>query len=311
MDKMKHLIFYLATVLIWGSTWIGIKMQLGVVDPVISVVYRFALAAAVLFGWCLIKNLPMRFSYRDHAFILLQGVLLFGCNYVLFYIAELTVTSGLAAVIFSTIVLMNIVNGAVFLKTPIDGRVVIGGILGLAGIVLVFHREVAAFSLADEGFRGTVVCIAATFLASLGNIVSARNQKHFLPVIQTNAYGMGYGALVMLLAGIAAGKHFSFDLSFGYVISLAYLAVFGSVIAFGCYLSLIGAIGADRAAYSTLLFPLVALAISTIWEQYQWSPAAAAGVGLILLGNLFILRRRRFFRRLEHPLESRCVRQAD
>ncbi len=290
---MRNLLFYLATVLIWGSTWIGIKLQLGSVAPIISVAYRFLLAAFILLAWCRIRRLTMRFPLRDHGFIFLQGVLLFGCNYLLFYIAELYIASGLAAVIFSTIVVMNILNGALFLKTPIDSRVVIGAALGLAGIVLVFHHEIAAFSLADEGFRGALICVVATLFASLGNIVSARNQMNSLPIIQTNAYGMGYGALVMVLAALATSTPFTFDPSPAYVGSLVYLALFGSVIAFGCYLSLIGSIGADRAAYSTLLFPIVALTISTIWEDYRWSIVAAAGVGLILLGNLFILQRRR------------------
>ncbi|BDD85896.1 DMT family transporter [Desulfofustis limnaeus] len=289
---MRNASFYLATVLIWGSTWIGIKLQLGVVEPLVSVGYRFTLAAAILVLWCLARRLPMRFSLQEHGFIFLQGVLLFACNYLLFYIAELYIASGLAAVIFSTIVVMNICNGALFLKAPIDSRVVIGGAFGLIGIGLVFHRELAAFSLADEEVRGALICVAATFFASLGNIVSARNQKNGLPVIQSNAYGMAYGALVMLLSGLLAGTPFGFDPSVAYVGSLVYLALFGSVIAFGCYLSLIGAIGADRAAYSTLLFPLVALTISTIWEGYRWTLPATAGIGLILFGNLFIIRRR-------------------
>ncbi|MBE0583913.1 MAG: EamA family transporter [Desulfofustis sp.] len=290
---MRNLLFYLATVLIWGSTWIGIKLQLGNVAPIISVAYRFLLAALILLAWCRIRRLPMRFSLQDHGFIFLQGLLLFGCNYLLFYIAELYIASGLAAVIFSTIVVMNILNGALFLKTPIDFRVVVGAVLGLAGIVLVFHHEIVAFSLDDEGFRGALICVVATLFASLGNIVSARNQMQALPIIQTNAYGMGYGALVMVIAALVTSTPFTFDPSPIYVLSLVYLALFGSVIAFGCYLSLIGSIGADRAAYSTLLFPIVALTISTIWEGYRWSVVAAAGVGLILLGNLFILRSRR------------------
>lgn len=290
---MKNILFYLITVLIWGSTWIGIKLQLGIVDPMVSVTYRFALATLILLIWCALRGLRMRFDAREHAFMFLQGVLLFGFNYLLFYIAELYVASGLAAVIFSTIVLMNIVNGALFLKTPIHGRVVIGGLIGMAGILLVFRTEISSFSLESKGLTGFILCLAATLLASLGNIASARNQKRGLPIIQTNTFGMAYGALVMLLASVVTGRTFDFVLSYQYVGSLLYLAFFGSVIAFGCYLTLIGNIGADRAAYATLLFPIVALAISTIWEDYHWSVSSASGVGLILLGNLLILRKQK------------------
>lgn len=299
---MKNFLFYFATVFIWGSTWIGIKLQLGQVDPVVSVAYRFALAAALLFIWCRFRNLPMRFTGNDHFFIALQGTFLFGINYLLFYIAELKINSGLAAVIFSTILLMNMINGFIFLRSPLDRRVIIGGISGLLGIILVFRPEITSLSLNDESMRGILLCIVATYLASLGNILSARNQKHGLPVVQTNSYGMAYGAAIMLLIAIATGKEFSIDTSFTYLGSLLYLSIFGSIIAFGCYLTLIGNIGADRAAYATLLFPLVALGISTIWENYHWSASALCGVGLILLGNLLMLQRKKQAKGIDEPL---------
>ena len=309
---MKNFLFYTATVLIWGSTWIGIKFQLGVVEPVVSVGYRFALAALLLMLWCHFRRLPMRFTATQHLFIAMQGTFLFAVNYLLFYIAELYVASGLAAVIFSTILLMNMVNGAIFLRSPIDMKVVCGGILGLAGIVLVFRPEIATFTIDNHGLRGVLFCIAATYLASLGNILSARNQKNALPVVQTNAYGMGYGALLMLGFALIAGKNLQIDTSFAYLGSLAYLAVFGSIIAFGCYLSLIGNIGADRAAYSTLLFPIVALAISTIWENYQWSSSSICGVTLILSGNLLMLQRKKMAKTTDttnHTTRNETVHQ--
>ncbi len=289
---MKNIAFYIITVLIWGSTWIGIKMQLGTVDPMVSVAYRFALAAIFLILFCLLRRLSMRFTFREHCFMFLQGVLLFGFNYLFFYIAELSLTSGLAAVIFSTILLMNIVNGAFLLGNPIDIRVVTGGGLGLGGIILVFRPEITEFSLEQAGLVGILFCILATFLASLGNITSARNQQEGIPIIQSNAYGMMYGALVMLVTAIIMGKPFLFDFSATYIISLLYLAIFGSIVAFGCYLTLVGNIGADRAAYATLLFPIVALAISTIWEGYHWTASSAMGVILILIGNFWILKKK-------------------
>lgn len=223
----------------------------------------------------------------------LQGVLLFGFNYLFFYIAELSLTSGLAAVVFSTIVVMNIVNGTLILGYPIEKRVVTGGTLGLVGIVMVFRPEITSFSMAQSGMAGILFCILATFLASLGNITSARNQQEGLPIIQTNAFGMTYGALVMLATAFLMGKPFIFDYSTTYVVSLVYLAVFGSIVAFGCYLSLVGNIGADRAAYATLLFPIVALAISTVWEGYQWTASSATGVALIIIGNFWVMTKKK------------------
>jgi len=157
----------------------------------------------------------------------------------------------------------------------------------------VFLPEISAFSLDNHGVRGVALCFAATLFASWGNITSARNQRHRLPILQSNAYGMGYGALAMGLVALLTGHPFTVELTPTYLGSLAYLSLFGSIVAFGCYLYLIGSIGADRAAYSTLLFPLVALGISTVWEGYQWSLASLTGVAFILAGNFFIVSRRK------------------
>ncbi len=289
---MKNFIFYTLTVLIWGSTWLAIKFQLGTIDPMVSVAYRFSLAAVILILWCALFRLKMRFTKFEHLTIALQGMFLFALNYLLFYIAELNLTSGLAAVIFSTILVMNMINGAILLGTPFNPKVIAGGFLGLIGIMLVFKPEMASFSFVENGFNDVALCFAATFLASIGNIISAYNQKKGLPIIQTNAYGMGYGALLMLCLAFFSGKEFAVVLSVGYLGSLFYLAVFGSIVAFGCYLTLVGNIGADRAAYSTLLFPIVALGISTIYEGYQWSAYAVTGVVLILAGNLLMLKKK-------------------
>lgn len=288
---MKNMFFYLLTVCIWGSTWIGIKMQLGVVDPVVSVAYRFGLASFLLFLWCLILGYPMRFSTGEHGRMAVQGVLLFGANYLFFYIAEQHITSGLTAVLFSTILIMNMVNGAIFLKKPLDVRVCIGGGVGLMGICLVFNQEITDFTLADSGVQGGLYCLLATLFASLGNIISASNQMRSLPIVQTNAYGMAYGGLAMFLLATFGGKEFTVDPSFQYLGAMLYLVIFGSIIAFGCYLTLVGNIGADRAAYATLLFPIVALFISTYMEGYQWTISSLTGVALILLGNLCMLQK--------------------
>lgn len=296
---MGNFLFYTLTVLIWGSTWLAIKFQLGTLDPMVSVAYRFTLAAVILMIWCRGRRLNMRFAAKDHLFMALQGTFLFGLNYWLFYAAELHLTSGLAAVIFSTILVMNMINGAIFLGAPFDMKVIAGGVLGLAGITLVFKPELAGFHLGDSGLLGMLLCVAATYLASLGNIISARNQKNGLPVIQTNAWGMSYGAILMLAVAFFSGRHFGFVNTPAYVIALIYLAVFGSIVAFGCYLTLVGRIGADRAAYATLLFPIVALGISTVWEGYRWTPEAVAGVILILAGNLLMLKKKRADARAE------------
>ena len=285
-----NLLFYIAVILIWGTTWFAILFQLGQVDPLISVIYRFALASSILMIYCRVKRLPMRYSLKDHGFMALLGVFLFSLNYWLFYIAELYLASGLAAVLFSTIVILNIVFGALFIGAPIRGKVVAGAALGLTGIAMVFRPELVAFTLTDKGMLGLLLSLGATVSASLGNITSARNQMAGIPVVQANAWGMAYGTVFMTVAALLTGKEFSLEASFPYVASLCYLALFGSVFAFGMYLTLIGRIGADRAAYTSLLFPLVALGLSLMFEGYRPEPLAILGVVFILGGNWLVLR---------------------
>jgi drug/metabolite transporter (DMT)-like permease len=286
-----NLLFYSGIVLIWGTTWFAILFQLGTVDPLVSIIYRFSLAALILWVYCIITRRKMRFPLRDHLFMAQMGAFLFALNYWLFYVAELYLASGLVAVVFSTIVIFNILFGAIFLGTPVRPRVVLGAILGLTGIGFVFRPELASFTLSDKGMIGLLLSVAATVSASLGNITSARNQLVGVPVMQANAWGMSYGTTFMIFAAVLTGKEFTFLPTFSYTASLFYLALFGSVFTFGMYLTLIGRIGADRAAYASLLFPIVALALSMFFEGYRGSITAVMGVVLILLGNFLVLTR--------------------
>jgi drug/metabolite transporter (DMT)-like permease len=293
---MQGAVFYLLTVLIWGSTWFAIRFQLGAVDPSLSLVYRFGLAACLLLVWCLIRRVELRFSAKEHLAMAAQGLCLFSFNYLLFYWCTGLITSGLVAIIFSTVIVMNIINGAIFLKKPVQSIVLLGALVGLLGITLVFWHEIEASQAVSEQasakvLKGLGIGLVATFFASLGNILSARNQSHKLPVLQTNAFGMAYGAAFMVIYALVAGVPIVFEWSVGYVGSLLYLSIFGSIIAFGAYLTLVGRIGADRAAYATVLFPLVALVISSIYEDFQWTPLALAGVALVLIGNIMVVAR--------------------
>ena len=290
---MQNALFYTVTCLIWGSTWLVITFQLGVVAAEASIVYRFALAALLLMVYALARRLPMRFTPRQHAFIALQGTFLFSLNYILVYLAEQNLTSGLVAIVFSMLILSNVVLGAVFLRNPIRPRVVLGGVVGVAGLALVFGPELSAFAQGGGWRLGLLLSAAAVLSASVGNILSARNQRAGLPVVQTNAYGMAYGAAVTLVLAVVRGVPFTFDPSPSYILSLLYLAVFGSVIAFGTYLTLIGRMGVDRAAYIGVIFPLVALLLSMLFEGLNLGAVGLVGVALVAAGNILVLNRRR------------------
>ena len=286
---MNSAVLYVTTVLIWGSTWLAIRLQLGSVAPELSIAYRMMLAAVMLLAYSLLRKLPLRFSLRDHGYFVLQALFLFSLNYLAIYLAEEYLSSGLVAITFSAIIFLNVAFGALFIRAPIRPSVLIGGGFGLFGLVLVFLPQLGGSNLSEGLVIGIGLALAGTVLASLGNIVSARNQQNRLPVVQSNAFGMAYGAVIMLAVSFVRGAPLEFDTSTSYVVSLLYLAVFGSVIGFGSYLTLLGRIGSDRVAYVTVLFPIVALALSTAFEGLTWSPIQLAGVLIAVTGNLFAL----------------------
>jgi drug/metabolite transporter (DMT)-like permease len=284
---------YLCSVLIWGSTWFAIKFQLGVVAAEVSLVYRFGIAAILLLMFCLLTRRNLKYSPRQHGFIALQGLFLFSSNYLVFYWATSLLTSGIVALMFSTVILMNIVNAALFMGSRVRPRVVVGAGFGIAGIAAIFWAEVSGVGDNADTWRGLWMCLLATWFASIGNIISVRNQKNHIPVIQTNAWGMAYGSLIMAVFAIFSGVPFNYEATTSYSLSLLYLAIFGSILAFGSYLTLIGRIGADKAAYAAVLFPVIALGLSTLFEDYQWSLRALFGFMLVLLGNYIVLTRAR------------------
>ncbi len=286
---MTNFLLYAATVLIWGSSWLAIKYQLGVVAPEVSLVYRFAIAAAVMLAFCALGRRHMRFTPGAHAMMALQGLFLFSTNYFLIYLGTQYLASGLVAVAFSTVVVMNIFGGALLLKAPIRPRVVLGAVLGLAGIAMVFWPEFETFDPGQDGGLGLGLVLAGTLSASLGMLTSARNQKRRLPVIETNAFGMAYGVMFLWLFTLIRGSEYTFDPSFLYVGSLVFLAVPASVVAFWTYLTLLGRIGPDRAGYASVLFPIIALGLSTLFEGFEWTSAAISGMVLVLLGNVLAL----------------------
>jgi drug/metabolite transporter (DMT)-like permease len=285
--------------LIWGSTWLAIKFQLGDIAPEVSVAYRFALAAVLLGAWCAATRRSLRFSAQAHAFIALQGALLFGFNYVTVYQAEQYATSGLVAVLFSTIVFMNPVGARLLFGTVLTLRTLVAAVLGVSGVALLFLPELNQARSGGHAALGIVLGLLSAAIASGGNLVATRNQRAGIPVMSSTAWGMAYGALVSALAGLAQGVAWTFDARMPYVASLAYLAVFGSIGAFGAYLTLLKQVGPGPASYVGVGTPVVAMLLSTLFEGYGWTPLAAFGVVLAAAGNWLALapRRRRLRQR--------------
>jgi drug/metabolite transporter (DMT)-like permease len=264
--RLSNYLLFIISSLIWGSTWYAIKFQIGDTDPLYSVGYRFLLAGFILLLYSKIMKLNLRFSSKVHFFMALQGACLFGINYWLIYKAEEHLTSGLVAVIFSCLIFLNVFFGALIIKAPIRTSVIYGGLIGIVGIALIYKDELQVFNLADKNFVAFLMAVGSVTLASIGNILSALGQRQKIPVIQSNAYGMLYGASLVIIVALISGKEMSIDLNFSYLASLTYLSVFGSVIAFNTYLNLLGRVGADKAGYISLVMPVIALALSTCWR---------------------------------------------
>ena len=288
--RSKNIILFIVPALIWGSTWYVITFQLGKVDPLVSVVYRYLVAGLAMMVYCLLRGLNLRFSLRDHAFMVVQGFFLFGANYWLVYEAEQYIASALVAVAFSTIIFMNSGFGALLLNRKIDTKVIVAATAGLLGTILIFWTELQKMELSGNSLLGTILAIASVVLASLGNITSARNSQEKIPVLQANAFGMLYGCGLMTIVALFLGRPFTFDTSSTYVLSLLYLSIFGSVIAFGTYLTLVSKIGADKAAYALVVIPVIAIVFSVFFENYQLTAMSGLGVVLILGGNVLALR---------------------
>ena len=275
---------------IWGSTWLAIKYQLTGVAPEVAVAYRFALAAAMLVAWCLATGRSLRFSRKNHAWLAAVGVTLFGLNYVGIYWAERFAPSGLVAVLFSTIVFLNPIGMRVFFGTPLTVRTFVAAAMGVAGVALLFLPEIAQARDGGDVSYGVAFGLGATVIASSGNLIAQRNQRAGIPTLAGNAWGMAYGALVAAVTATVQGVEWTFDTRPAYLVSLTYLAVFGSVVAFGAYLTLLRRIGAARAAYTSVSTPVIALALSTLFEGYHWTWVGALGVVLAIAGNALALR---------------------
>ena len=285
---MRITLAFVGCVLIWGTTWYAIEWQLGHVAKAWSLTYRYSIASVILLAWCGYKGLRLSFNKKQHAFMFVTGFLLFSSNYYLVYWGTEYLTSGLVAVTFSLLTFLNIINARLFLKTKISPRSLLASLLGVVGLIFIFKPEIHNFSMNDTTTLGLMLCITATLLASGGNTLVATKTGFSLPLLPFNAWAMSYGALCNLVFALISGEAPSLDPRPQYYLALIYLSVFGTVIAFSWYLWLLTEIGIARSSYMAVMTPLVALAISTLYENYQWTGYAVAGVALVVIGNILM-----------------------
>jgi drug/metabolite transporter (DMT)-like permease len=282
---------YFIVLLAWGSSWFAISFQLGDVAPQVSIVWRFLLASIMLFIWCFARGLKLSYSWREHANWLLLGFFLFCINYICAYFGTSYLTTGVVCLIFSTLTLFTVFNGFIFFKKPIRLPILFGAIVGIAGLSIIFSHEVSStdWSFDSEIVKGFLWMLLATFFASIGMLLSGQMQARKIPLIQSNAFSMLYGSIILIIYISFSDISFSFSTSYSYVTSLVYLSLVASVIGFGVYLKLVGNIGADKASYVNIFTPTIALLLSTLFEDYIWSWTGLIGVVLIIFGNIIVL----------------------
>lgn len=286
---MPNWFLFLAPACIWGSTWLVIKYQLGVVAPEASVAYRFGLSALILLAWSAAARESLRFPRSLHLRFALLGTLQFATNYVFVYLSEEYLTSGLVAVVFALMVFWNMLGARLIFGQVMPRRVLVGAACGIVGVTLVFWPELAELRGDKAQLLGLFYAVLATLAASAGNLWVQKLYAQGVRVMPCTAWSMLYGSIAVALFCLVRGIPFTWDWSPGYGVSLAYLTVFGSVFAFIGYLTLIQRIGAGRAGYINAVIPIIAMAISTVFEDYLWTATSLMGMALVVAGNLLVL----------------------
>ncbi len=286
---MNNYILFLITLFCWSPTWYLIKFQLGYVDPLLSVFYRFLIAASIIFIYLIIKKKNLKFSISHHFWFLFFGTCLYSINYVFFYLSNTYLISAFPAIVFSTVVIMNIVGETFYFNKKPSSKTLIGATIGMIGIIIIFNDEIFNFSLEQGTHIGLFLAMIGTFGASTGNMVHQRNLNYNFPPIQTIAYAMLYGSLVTFLITQVRGVELLFEYSLSYIGSLLYLSIFGSIFAFIAYLKLLEKVGPGRAGYVGVVMPVLALIISTIFERLEWQIDLIIGLPILIIGAVLVI----------------------
>ncbi|MEA3054406.1 MAG: hypothetical protein QOG72_3309 [Sphingomonadales bacterium] len=293
MLQPRILIPFLLVTLIWSSTWIVIKDQLGAVPPAWSVTYRFVIAASAMLAWAAASGATLRIGRRGHFLAALFGIPQFCLNFNFVYAAEHHVTSGLVATVFALLMVPNSALAWLFLKQRATWGFVIGSAIASAGVALLFVQEMRASPASTaQVLLGIGLTLLGVISASAANILQSSRRLTVWPLASLLAWGMVYGVLGdALLAWTTAGPPV-IEARFAYWLGLVYLGLFASALAFPLYFAVMRAVGPGKAAYSSVLVPILAMALSTLFEGYRWSALAAAGGALALTGLVIALRSR-------------------
>jgi drug/metabolite transporter (DMT)-like permease len=290
----RVLIPFTIVTLIWGSTWIVIRDQLGVVPPSWSVTYRFLLAGFIMLGFALAKGQSLRLTRDQIVFTMVMGIMQFSVNFNFVYRAEHFITSGLVAVVFALLIVPNAAFARLFLGQRTTEKFIWGSVIAIGGLVLLFIQEAQR----DSGntvatLLGVTLTFAGVLSASVANVMQATERAHAMPMPVILGWGMLWGTLANAAFALATSGPPVIDLRIGYLAGVAYLGIFASAIAFTLYFGVIRAIGPAKAAYSSVIIPILAMLISTFAEGYRWSLLAGAGCVIALAGLVIALSAKR------------------
>ncbi len=277
---------YLLMILVWGASWIAIKWQGGEVPTEVSILYRFVIAVVLMFILGKVFNKLQSVKRRDQMYFALQGLCLFSCNFIAFYNATFYIPSGLVAVIMATVPIINAIHGRLIYKTPTNSNFWLSVVIGLSGICLLFGSDLLQTNWSSNVLIGLMYALLGSWFFSMGNMVSIRNTRNNIGPFTATSYAMLYGCAALLIMILIKGLDFTISTDLRYIGSLLYLAVPASIIGFTAYLVLVDRIGANNAAYLLVITPIVALIVSSIFEDYQWTIYSTVGLTLVVFGNV-------------------------
>ncbi|WGM30981.1 EamA family transporter [Brevundimonas sp. NIBR11] len=276
--------------IIWGTTWYAITWQLGTVDPVASLTWRFGLAALIIFVCCLATGRSIRLDRGQHLAALGQGAFVFAVSYTFTYAAEGYVTSAIVAVVFASLAFLNLVLFRVVVGQKTSREAWIGATLGIVGVAVLSGGEALGAGFDQRALTGIGLAVLAVLSSAVGNYFSWRGQQLGSAILPQTGWAMGYGTVMLVLHGLVTGAHFTIDLSPGYLISLAHLSILGSVVAFLVYFAVARARGYALASYISALTPPIAMLVSVLFEDARFEWTALLGLLLVLAGQALLIR---------------------
>lgn len=284
---------FMLVTLIWGSTWIVITGQLGVVPPSWSVAYRFLVGAAAMFAYAAWRGERLLLSGPAWGFAALLGLAQFAFNFNFVYRAEQHITSGLVAVLFALLIVPNTLMGRLFLKTKVEGRFLAGAGIAIIGVgMMILHEYRAADVGPGAVLLGTALTLAGVMSASAANVMQGTKIARAQSMAVMIAWAMLFGALGdAAYAWVTTGPP-TVEPTAAYIGGVLYLGVIASAVTFPLYFNIIREVGPGQAAWSSVLIPIIAMGFSTALEDYRWAPLAIAGGAVALVGLVIAVAKR-------------------